>query len=167
MNRLRRIALIALLTVVLFALAGCGIIAQKAVEGATGVKVDNNDKKVTVTGKNGETATMSGQEGKLPDGLPADVPAYSGTIKSSSTMDTAKGTNYTFAVETADEAATIVGWYKDKLAEKGWKISTTFTSGDGAMLGAEKGGKNNLAVTISKDSSSNKTMVVVVDSITK
>jgi ABC-type oligopeptide transport system substrate-binding subunit len=167
MRQLRRIAVVALVTVALFALAGCDTIAKKAVEKSTGVKVNDNNSEVTVTDKNGATASMSSKEGKLPDGLPDDVPAYSGTIKGSATMQTPDGTNYTFSVETKDDPTTVVSWYKDKLAAKGWTISSTVASGDSAMIGAEKGDKNKLAVTIGRDSSSDMTVITVVNSVTK
>jgi hypothetical protein len=167
MKQPKAIAVIALLALALFALTGCDMIAKKAVEGATGVKVDDNNKKVTVTGKNGEQLSLSSEEGKLPDGLPDDVPVYSGTIKNPTSMTGSDGENYSFTVETDDDAATVVSWMKDKIAEKGWTISNTITSNGTSMLSAEKGDKNTLVVNVTKDTSSGKTQVTAINSIKK
>ena len=162
MRSLKAIVVLALLALLVFSLMGCSFVAQKAVEGATGVKVDQNGNNVTVTGKNG-TASLSSKEGKLPDGMPSDVPAYAGTIKSSATLATEEGTNYTFEVATSDDAATVQSWYKDKLTSSGWTVTGTVTSGsESAMVSAKKGEKNNIVVTIGKNTSDGKTEIAVI-----
>jgi hypothetical protein len=168
MKPLKGIASLVFIALLAFSLAGCGFIAQKAVEQTTGVKVDQNGKSVTVTGKNGEKASVSSQEGKLPDGLPTDVPVYAGTIKASQTMSTEKGTNYIFSVETGDNITTIMAWYKKQLTDKGWTISSTVAGGtDSGMVQAKKGANNNIVATIGKDSSSGKTQIAVIDTVVK
>lgn len=169
MRQLKGIAVVALLALALVALSGCAcdMIAKKATEDATGVKVDEKGNKVTVTGEDGNEVTASSDQGKLPDGLPDDVPAYEGTIKSSATMEGSEGANYSFSVETKDDATTVVDWYKDKLAEKGWKITSTVKSGDTAMIGAEHGDTSKLLINVGKDDSSGMTIVTVVDNVTK
>jgi phosphate starvation-inducible protein PhoH len=167
MKKSKAVVLATLLALALFALTGCDMIAKKAVENATGVKVDENNKSVTITGKNGEQLSASSAEGKVPDGLPADVPVYSGKIKNSAKMETGEGVNYSFAVETDDDIATVVGWYKTKLGEKQWKISSTVTTGETAMLSAEKGEKNKLVITVGKDTSTGKTQIAVINNIKK
>lgn len=163
MRMLKRAAAAAIVAMLIVALAGCSMIAQKAVENATGVKVDQSGKNVTVTGQNGQTASVSSEGGKLPDGLPSDVPAYSGTIASSARIATDQGVNYTFQITTSDDAATVQSWYKDQLTSKGWKVTGTVTSGaDQAMVTATKTDKNNILVTIGKNSSDGKTEVNVV-----
>ena len=162
MRSLKAIVVLALLALLVFSLAGCSFVAQKAVEGATGVKVDQNGSNVTVTGKNG-TASLSSKEGKLPDGLPSDVPAYAGTIKSSAAIATDQGTNYSFEISTSDDPATVQGWYKDKLTANGWTVTGTVTGGsDSAMVSAKKGDKDNIVVTIGKNTSDGKTEVAVI-----
>jgi hypothetical protein len=168
MKPLKGIASLALIALLAFSLAGCGFIAQKAVEQTTGVKVDQNGKSVTVTGKNGEKASVSSQEGKLPDGLPTDVPVYAGTIKTSQTMSTEKGTNYIFSVETGDNVTTIMAWYKKQLTDKGWMISGTVAGGtDSGMVQAKKGANNNIVATIGRDSSSGKMQIAVINTVVK
>lgn len=167
MKQPKAIVLIALLALALFALTGCDMIAKKAVESATGVKVDEDNKNVTITGKDGEELSISSEEGKLPDGLPDDVPVYTGTVKNPTKLETAEGANYSFTVETDDDAATVVTWFKDKLAEKSWTISSTVTANETSMLSAEKGEKNKLVVNITKDTSSGKTQVTTINNIEK
>jgi hypothetical protein len=167
MRQSKAITLIALLALALFALTGCEMIAKKAVENATGVKVDENNKSITITDKEGKQLSASSAEGKVPDGLPADVPVYSGTIKNSAKMEGPQDTNYSFAVETGDDVATVVSWYKTKLTEKEWKISSTVTSGETAMVSAEKGETNKLVITVGKDTSSGKTQVAVINNVKK
>ena len=164
----RVIALIALLALVVMSSTGCGLLVKNAVENATGVHVNENGNSVTVTGKNG-TASLSSQEGKLPDGLPSDVPAYSGTIKSSATIAADQGTNYTFAIETGDDVSTVQSWYKDKLTSNGWTVTGTVNGGgESAMVSAKKNGeKDNIVVTIGKDSSTSKTTIAVIVDIKK
>lgn len=167
MKQPKAIVVITLLALALFALTGCDMIAKKAVESATGVKVDEDNKNVTFTGKDGEEVSISSEEGKLPDGLPDDVPVYSGTIKNPTKVESPEGANYSFAVETDDDAATVVSWLKDKLAEKGWTISSTVTANEASMLSAEKGEKNTLVVNVTKDTSSGKTQVTTINNIKK
>ena len=162
MRSLKAIVVLALLALLVFSLAGCSFVAQKAVEGATGVKVDQNGSNVTVTGKNG-TASVTSKEGKLPDGMPSDIPAYTGTIKSSAAIATDQGTNYSFEVSTSDDPSTVQSWYKDKLTSNGWTVTGTVNGGgDSAMVSAKKGDKNNIIVTIGKNTSDGKTEVAVI-----
>jgi hypothetical protein len=149
-------------------LSGCGLIAQQvtksAVENATGVKVDQTGKTVTVTGTNGQQATISSAEGKLPDGLPSYVPSYNGTIKSSSQIATDKGTNYTFTIETSDAAASVLAWYKDHLKSNGWTATATFAAGaDQAMVQAKKAPNDTIIVTITKNSDGKGEIATIVD----
>jgi hypothetical protein len=164
---LKAIVVLALLVLLVSSLTGCSFAAQKIAETATGVKVDQSGNSVTVTGKNG-TASVTSKEGRLPDGLPGDVPAYAGTIKSSATLATDQGTNYTFQVDTPDSIATVQSWYKDKLASNGWTVTGTVTGGtDSAMVSAKKGDKSNLVVTIGKNSTSGQTEIAVIADVKK
>ena len=167
MKALKAIVVLALLALLLSSLTGCSYAARNLAEQATGVKVDQNGSNVTVTGKNG-TASLSSKEGKLPDGLPGDVPAYAGTIKSSATLASDQGTNYSFTTETSDDVATVQSWYKDKLTAGGWTtINTVNGGGDAGMVSAKKGDKTNILVTVGKDSSGGKTQIAVIVDVKK
>lgn len=167
MRSLKTIVAVALLVLMVSSLAGCSCVAQKAAESATGVKVNQNGKSVTITGKNG-TASISGTEGKLPQDLPSDVPVYAGTVKSSATVSTGQGTNYTFTVETSDDVATVQGWYKDKLTSNGWTVTGAVTGGsDSAMVSAKQGETKNIVVTVGKNSSDGKTAITAIVAVKK
>lgn len=101
-------------------MSGCGMLIRKGVESATGVKVDEGSGKVTVTGKDGGTATM--QEGKLPEGLPAGFPVYAGTVKLGNKVETPEGTSFQISLETPDDAKTVGDWYADELKGAGWTV---------------------------------------------
>jgi hypothetical protein len=115
-----RAVLLAAMLVALLAMGGCGLLVRKGVESATGVKVDQGTGQVTVTGKDGGTATI--QQGKLPAGMPSDFPVYQGAVKFGNKVATSQGTTYQIVIETADSAETIGNWYETKLKAAGWKI---------------------------------------------
>jgi hypothetical protein len=167
MRRIRGVAAIILAIALLLSVTGCAQIAQQAtksaVENATGVKVDQNNGKTTVTGKDGSQATISGSEGKLPDGLPTYVPTYTGTVKSSASMSTDKGTTFTFSIETADNAQTIVDWYKKAFTDKGWTVTTTAITEGGGMISAKKGETDTAVVSISNNSEGKNEVAMVVE----
>ena len=167
MSRIRGAAAIILVAALLLPVAGCANIAQQAtksaVESATGVKVDENSGKTTITGKDGSQATLSSTEGKLPDGLPEYVPAYSGTVKNSAAITTAKGTNFTFVVLTDDSPQTVLDWYKQQFTDKGWTVTGTVMNGDQGMVSAKKGETDNSVVTIGKNSDGKIEIAAIVD----
>ena len=119
-HRILLLVVAAVLVVSAIALGGCGMLVKKGIESATGVKVDQNQGSVSVTGKNGETATT--QEGKVPDGFPADVPVYAGTVKMGNKVQTADGTTYQVVIETPDSAKTVGDFFEGKLKDSGWTI---------------------------------------------
>jgi hypothetical protein len=144
-----------------FAVTGCGLIAQQAIQKATGVSVDKNGNQVTVTGPNGQKATVAGDQNKLPDGLPSTVPAYAGTVKTSASVTTDKGTTYTFVIQTSDDVATVAKWYKGQLTDKGWKIEALVNGGNASIVTA-KLGSSSIQVQAGPDSSGGGTAIAVV-----
>lgn len=152
--RVRKGLLVLALFASMLALSGCDLLMKKAVENATGVKVDQNqDGKVTVTTKNGEQTSVSGTEGTLPDGLPDSVPVYKGEIVGkSAAMQTAQGATYLFTVKTSDDIATVVAWEKKTLPEKGWTITVEQTTAESAIVSAKMGEKTQVTITVKKGS---------------
>ena len=167
MGRMRGVVTIVLGAALLISVAGCASIAQQAtksaVENATGVKVDQSSGKTTITGKDGSQATISGNDNKLPEGLPSYVPTYSGTIKGSAAITTDKGTNFTFTIATDDSAQTVADWYKAKLAENGWTVTATVLNGDRGMIQAKKGETSSAIITINKNSDGKTEVATIVD----
>lgn len=160
MNRILRSAAIVLLAVAVVGIAGCSLIAQKAVEKSTGISVSKNGNQVTVNGPNG-SATVQNSQNQLPSGLPDYVPNYSGTIKASSAVDTPTGTTYTYTITSSDDAKTIVDWYTKNLTDKGWTVGETATLPNGGIISAKKGTNGDIVVTVS-DSSGERAINVVV-----
>jgi hypothetical protein len=122
MNRSRVLGfvLVSAALVSLLALSGCGFLAQKAVEGATGVKIDKGNGTVSVQGKDGSSATL--QQGKIPDGFPADFAVYAGTVKMGNRVQSPDGALYQVTIETPDNPTTVADWYAEKLKAAGWTI---------------------------------------------
>ena len=95
--------------------AGCAQIAEKAargaVEKATGVKVDEKNDSVTVTGKDGEKVSFTGnEENQLPKDLPADFPVYDGTPDGAAPRPTTpEGKTITFNIVTSDKVSQVFG----------------------------------------------------------
>lgn len=155
MRYARAAAVVGLGVVLVVSMTGCANVAEQAtksaIENATGVKVDEKNGKTTVTTKDGQ-ATLSSDQNKLPDGLPTYMPAYTGTVKASAAITTDKGSNFSFTIETGDDAQTILNWYKAQFAEKGWTVTTTAVNGDSGMVSAKKGETDNVVVTVGKNS---------------
>lgn len=164
MKRTGQIAPICALLAVALVLGGCGMIAQKAVQSATGVKVDQSTGKTTITGPNGQSATLSNDSGKVPDGLPGNIPVYSGTISGSTAVTTPDGKSFQFVVETTDDVSTVLAWFQKQLTDKGWTIEAAATMGsDKQGLVSAKNGTAQLAVTV--DASSGKTQVHTIATV--
>jgi hypothetical protein len=143
MKRLARILLALVVVGVLAAMTGCGAIVEKAVksgvEGATGVKVDKSGTGVTVTGKDGSSLTSSA-DGTLPEGFPSDMPLYQNAkITTGLASDSGTGKAFVVALTTTDAPADVLAWYESQLKDKGWNVTSTMKTGDGGLLGGEKG----------------------------
>jgi hypothetical protein len=136
-----RIVLVLVLAATAAVATGCEAIIGEAVksgvESATGVKVDDSNNSVTLTGTDGSTVSMGG-EGTLPEGFPADVPVYEGTIKKGIATSTAGGKGFVVIVETPDAPADVLKWYEGELEAGGWTTTSALKAVDGGRLAAEK-----------------------------
>ena len=145
---MKRTALSAALVICLAGLAlsvsGCQLLAQKATEGAlktaTGGAVDVQGDSVTIKGKDGSEATVSGDT-KIPAGFPSEVPLRDdGTVKAVITNQTPSGgTSYMINIQFKVPQNELLEWYKTELEKGGWTITSTVATGDGGMVAAEKG----------------------------
>ena len=156
--RLKVIGVLCVAVLVLVPLTGCGAVAEKAAEKATGVDVNKDESKVTVTGKEGEKVEIqTGEDVTLPDGFPEDVPLYEDAKLTVSNSFTAEGkTTYSATYETSDDVETVHAWYKDALPKDDWTIEgDVVNSADGqsmAIIGAKKGDRSlNVTVVGGKD----------------
>lgn len=143
------------------AVSGCGAIAEKATETAieqsTGVKIDKDGEQVTIEGEDGAVGAV-GEDVKLPDDFPADVPVYEGEIKA-----VIAGENqWTVSLETPDDAQTVLDFYAEKLAADGWKKEMTANTPDGGMYSASKGERAvSVAVSSGSGEDAGKTVVTM------
>lgn len=116
-----------------------GVVAEKALEGATGGKVDINGGKVTIKGENGGTVTYG--DTSLPADWPSDAPVYPGakiTFSGSSSANADGKTAATVALTTSDSSDKVSSYYKDQIAAKGWTIKGTAQAQGTTSISAEK-----------------------------
>jgi hypothetical protein len=144
-----RIVLAAGLSLVLATLtlgaAGCQSVTEKAVEEATGVKVDEDEDSVTIESEDGdgESVTISGEEGSVPEDFPDDVPLYDATVVGSSSYESGENVNYSVTLETKDSVEDVAAFYEEELESEGWEIEGTFNTATdeeaATMISAVKG----------------------------
>ena len=92
---------------------------------------------MTVTGKNGETATLNFNGGKVPDDYPKDVPVYTGAkvVMSQSASDKHA---HSLMLESEDSADKIAAFYQKGLEANGWKTESTVNAAQLTMVNATK-----------------------------
>ena len=116
---------------------------------------------VTVTGKDGKTATMSFNENKVPGDYPKDVPVYSPSKVVMSQSAGEKNT-HTLMLESEDAADKVVDFYKKGLDSNGWKTESTMTTAQLTILTATKE-KRELSLQITDNGGKRGVMQVVAD----
>jgi len=123
-RRILRIALIALLgTILVLGLTGCRSAAERIFERTTGIQVDEDAERVTITGDDGEEIEFETGTASLPSGWPGDMPVYSDAdIESSTTLTTNEGTQYSVVLRTSDSFDQVFDWYRSELVSEGWTI---------------------------------------------
>lgn len=147
-------------------------IVDKAIEHTvkvqTGQDVDVNikDGGMNVTGENGASFAM-GENLKLPDNFPSDVPVYGSVAIKSSSVDTAKGSVF-LIMTSKDSADDISAWYKTEAKAKGWTQKSSLEMSKGNyILTFEDKDKSTLAVTVSRGKDSDETSLTVTRSESK
>ncbi len=132
-SRAVRIVVIAAFLLAVVAAAGCRQAAQKAVEEATGVKVEDGGTSVVVETEEGKATIESGK--KLPEGFPASFPVYEGEIESAGSFSQGESQVYNVIVTTDDDIDQVKAFYLKELPSKGWKIGMTADVGTGSDRG--------------------------------
>ncbi len=133
---------------ILLSFTGCSLIArkitekaaEKAIEKETGKDVDLNvgEGKVKIKGKEGETEIQSGE--KLPEDFPEKFPLYpQAEVKGTVRNEAGGKIQMQVVLETKDSFDKVVDFYKEKLPESGYKITSTVQTGGGAMFYLEMG----------------------------
>lgn len=144
-------------------LSACGGVAQnvaeKAIEEATGGKVDIKDggKDVKIKGPDGQELEF-GSGAKLPADWPTDVPIPDGAtiVAAAGFSDTGGGGENAKSVtlETAQPPVALLESIKSSLESNGWKIQTETSTTGGGSIAAEKGANptRNAVVFVTGDS---------------
>jgi hypothetical protein len=132
---------------------------EEAIEAETGREVDLDSEAGTmsVTGPEGETMEI-GESVALPDDLPDYLPIYP---DSTPRMVLRTGEGAQITLEAAEEASTVVSWYREQLAANGFEIQSEMASPMGTVLGAERSGVS-LGVTITEMPHDNLTSITVI-----
>ena len=116
---------------------------------------------VTVTGKDGQTATLNFNQNKVPDDYPKDVPIYS-PAKVVMSQSISEKNARTLMLESTDAADKVVDFYKKGLDGNGWKTESTMTTAQLTILTATKDRKQVL-LQISDNGAKRSVMQVVSD----
>lgn len=144
--RIVRVAFVTALSMLLVVgVWGCQRAVERAVEETTGIRVDEDEERVTITGDDGEEFTMEGG-GSLPDDWPADIPIYpEADLESSQAMRMGESTQFAATWTTSDDLDDVYEWYRDELPDAGWEIT-----GDFSM---EQSGERTANISASKNDS--------------
>jgi hypothetical protein len=169
MRRITALAIVLLLVAAVFALTGCGMIAEKATEAAieksTGVKVDKESGTISATDEQGNTTELSAGEGAYPEDFPSDFPQYpNGTVDSALKGTTNGQDSFTVIINTPDAAKDVFDWYLTELEKSGWTVEqkmdgTTSDSAFGSISCVK--GDLKAGVTISRGADEEQTAIMV------
>ena len=119
---------------------------ERTIEESTGIRIDEDEDRVTITGGDGEEYTMEGDGSSLPDDWPADVPVYPDMrIESSTTMRMGDDVQFVVSATTSDDVSDVYEWYRDELPDAGWEITGDFS--------IEQNGERTANISSSKDGS--------------
>ena len=141
---MHRTATIALGTLMVIALGGCGQVTEKVAEQAAeqvlssaGADVNIDEGKVTVTGPSGQAMAV-GENVALPDNWPAAVPVAQGTLAMATVDEASKTAGALWMVEgSAKDALTA---YRGELESAGFTVTTESNTGESSIVSAEGNG---------------------------
>lgn len=136
--------------------AGCNKLIEKAAEGATEkaiesasggkVDVDLSEGGMTMSDEDGSMQITSGDNARLPDGWPAQLPLYPGaTLLSGAQSDDNGNTSMSVYFSTPDGSADVAKFYEDKALAAGYTRETSHEQ-DGMFIRNYAKGGQRLAV---------------------
>ena len=135
---------------------------EKTVKSQTGKDVDVNigDGAMNVTGENGAKFAM-GDNIKLPDNFPSDVPVYGSVSIKSTSVDPSKGSAFVIMTK-KDKPEDITAWYKDQAKSKGWTQKSYMEMTEGNyIVSFENADKATLAITVSRAEDADETSITL------
>ncbi len=94
-------------------------------------------------------ATISINQGTLPDNLSKDIPIYSPSDVAMSQV-LKGGKNIILALSTKDDSSKVKKFYEDEMSKKGWNINRKMSMGPAFILAGNKG-KSELNVTLNQE----------------
>ena len=149
-------------------LGGCLLLATAACshtittpDGKVTIKDKGKDSgTITVTGKDGQKATVSYNENKIPDDYPKDVPVYSAKVVMAQTFSEKHARN--LVMESGDGVDKISDFYKKGFEGGGWKTESTMTTDKLTMITFSKENRQVL-VQISDGGDKRSIMQVLTD----
>lgn len=161
----KKIGLIIFVCLFCVAVSGCGQKSyvenkvEKELEKNLGgkVDVDVDDNAVEIETEDGGLL-QAGENVSLPDDFPEDVYICEGQIMSVAQNLGVAG--FQIVIKSSDETQALGEIYKEKLAEQGWEIISTFGMGDAYMISAKKGDRS-VTVTIGVDEDGEGTNVIL------
>lgn len=122
--------------------------------------VNVNGKSVEIKGKDGNSVAI-GENAKLPDGFPADVPLYPGAkiVMANKTNDT-----YTVTLTSTDAQSKVKDYYDSELSKNGWQNknqNTSFGDGSGQAANLVKANREMIFILSAPNSTQNVTGISI------
>lgn len=156
----------------LFLGAGCVPTPQSLMQGAIENKinaelkgdatVDLDDNGITINDDDEGTTASFGENVKLPDNFPEEIPVLDGAKIVGVTVTLKEGSWISLITDkTVEEAA---GWYDAKLLGAGWTVSGSYTAG-GMTTKMYENGSFNLTVIVSAGEDGGPTGVMVTETV--
>jgi hypothetical protein len=158
------LAIAAIILSVVFMLVSAGAVwaiyysANKSLKDA-GINVDTKSNTVTVN-KDGESVSI-GENAKLPDDFPSDVPIYEPSDVVASLKN---GENsYSATLLSSDSISKVTEYYTAELPKNGWQTSddTSSLTLENSTISTYKKDNRTLGVIVATDPSSNKTSITL------
>jgi hypothetical protein len=127
-------------TLLLVSVAGCKKIAEEAIEGAiesqaarqgseANVEIDDESFSMQVQGKDGQQTLQIGEDTKLPEGFPEDVPLYPDwTIVVAHTQ--AGDSIFMIQAQSADPLPQVAEFFTEKVPQNGWEEKSNTSQGE-------------------------------------
>ncbi|MFH1078089.1 MAG: hypothetical protein V1745_02285 [Patescibacteria group bacterium] len=135
-------------------------VAEGMVENATGADVDLSTNSVTVTDDKTGTTASFGEDVKLPDDFPSDMPMYPGAKLTGVTLSRTDGISGWVTMTTADEIKKVVDWFAEEMKGKGWTTESSMTVNGSEYRSWKKDETTTLTVNLTKDADTGETSLI-------
>jgi len=154
---LTRLALLLLAATLVLACGG----DEKTIELDDGAfTIEGEGEGFRILGENeeiGEISAQLGEEAKIPDSFPKDVPPYPGASVIVGMVAAGVGM---LTLQTGDDPEKVTAFYRENLEEEGWRLSPEMELQGQRVLAFEKGARNG-AVQVSREGSDTTVVITV------